>query len=153
MHESFISYQITRPYPFRWVTPVVVAGAAVAMVLFSLLNFASSGYTLVSEYSTNPNATTQHWLDNWPSSLRSKIRPTCPPSAIPINSRLYTNNTALQYDLNAVRPLDSGIVSLPSLVYSNNPLVDCGVQSIQMTFDMFGRTANQIAVRSWGLDI
>jgi len=153
MHASLISYQITRPYPFRWVTPVVASGAAVALVLFSMLNFVSSGYTLVSEYSTNPNATTQHWLDKWPSSLRSKIRPTCPPSAIPINSRLYMNNTALQYDLNAVRPLDSGIVSLPSLVYSNNPLVDCRVQSIQMTFEMLGRTANQMAITPWGLDV
>lgn len=153
MHESAIRYQISRPYPSRWVTPLVAVGAIIALVLFSLLNFASSGYTLVAEYATNPNSTTKHWLDKWPSSLRSKIRPTCPPSAIPLNSRLYTNNTALQYDLNSVRPLNTGVVSLPSLVYSNNPLENCGVQSIQMTFEMLGRTANQMAVTTWGLDI
>lgn len=153
MSESWITYQISRPYPCRWLTPVVAVGATIALVLFSVLNFASSGYTLVSEYSTNPNSTTQHWFDKWPSSLRSKIRPTCPPSAIPLNSRLYTNNTALQYDLTSVRPLSSGIVSLPSLIYSNNPLEECGIQSIQMTFEVLGRTANQMAVAAWGLDI
>jgi hypothetical protein len=152
MHESWISYSISRPYPLRWVTPVAVAGATVALILFSILNFASSGYTLISEYSTNP--TTQHSFDKWPSSLRSKIRPTCPPSAISINSRLYTNNTALQYDLGSVRPMDTDVVSLPSLVYSNNFLEECSVQSIQMTFEMHGgRTANQMAITTWGLDI
>lgn len=153
MHESSISYHITRPYPFRWVTPLIAVGAIIALVLFSVLNFASSGYTLVSEYSTNPNTTTQHWFEKWPASLRSKIHPICPPTAVPINSLLYTNNTAFQYNLNSVRPLESGIVSLPSLVYINNPLVRCGVQSIQMIFDMNGRTANQMAISQWGVEL
>jgi hypothetical protein len=153
MHKSSISYNITKHYPFKWVTPLVAAGAVVALVLFSVLNFASTGYTLVSEYSTDPNSTAKHWFDNWPSSFRSKIRPLCPPSTVPINGRLYTNNTALQYDLNAVRPLNSDVVSLPLLVYLNNPLENCGVQSIEMTMEMLSRTANQMAVTPWGLDM
>lgn len=154
MHESSFTYPISKPYPFKWFTPVVIIGGIIAVTLLSVLNIASSGYTLVSEYSTDPNSTRKHddWLAKWPT-LGNKIRPICLASAIPINSQLYTNNTALQYTLSTVKLINSTAVSLPSLVYLNNPLVDCRLQSIQMSFERLERTANQIAARSWGLEV
>ncbi|MCJ1433391.1 hypothetical protein MMC27_002751 [Xylographa pallens] len=56
-HESMFSYGINRPYPFKWLTPVVLAGSLVATALFSFLNFASSGYDLVVQTSSDPNTT------------------------------------------------------------------------------------------------
>ncbi len=44
MDSSMFSYNISRPYPFRWFTPVVFVGGAIALVLFSLLNLVSTGY-------------------------------------------------------------------------------------------------------------
>lgn len=57
MYSSAFSYNLTRPYPFRWFTPVVIVGFVVFTVVFSFLNFVSTGYTLVVEQSSNPNAT------------------------------------------------------------------------------------------------
>lgn len=57
IHESFFSYNVTRPYPYRWFTPVAVLGAVTFAALFSLLNFAANGYDLVVQTSTDPNST------------------------------------------------------------------------------------------------
>ena len=46
MAESWITYSISRPYPYRWITPLVVVGGIVLLVLFSFLNFVSSGFYL-----------------------------------------------------------------------------------------------------------
>ena len=45
MASSIFEYGVSRPYPFRWFTPVAFIGGTVALVLFSLLNFLSTGYT------------------------------------------------------------------------------------------------------------
>lgn len=46
MASSMFDYSISRPYPFRWFTPVVIVGGAIALVLFSFLNLVSTGYYL-----------------------------------------------------------------------------------------------------------
>lgn len=68
MVSSFFSYNLSRPYPFRWFTPVTLIGGAVALALFSLLNFVSTGYT--QRYSvacsslicTSSPHTLQYWV-------------------------------------------------------------------------------------------
>ena len=56
-HESMFDYGISWTYPFKWLILVVLAVSLVAIVLFSFLNFASSGYDLVVRTSSNPNTT------------------------------------------------------------------------------------------------
>ena len=98
MASSMFEYAVCRPYPFQWFTPVVFIGGAIALVLFSLLNFLSTGYTqrynqpyIVGlllcigsyvhsiEYVTDPNATisSDRWLNRWPSYFISQIDPSC----------------------------------------------------------------------------
>ena len=152
MHRSYISYTLSRPYPYRWLTPVAIIVGLAFIAFFSVINFASSGYILESIYSTNPNATTSHtWFGDWPSLLESKVRATCQPANIPVNTKFYTNNSALQYTLTSVR--DAGDNSLPSMIYYNNQLEDCNVSSIQLQLDQIGaRTATQFALSMWGID-
>ena len=100
-------YAISRPYPVRWFTPVVFIGGAIALVLFSLLNFLSTGYTqrynhpcIVGlllcigsyvhsiEYVTDPNATilSDRWLNRWPSYITSQIDPSCQAENVQVNT-------------------------------------------------------------------
>ena len=97
MHSSFFEYNISRPYPFKWFTPAVVIGGAVAVVLLSILNLGSSGYTQTVQYSHDPNATVSDEASSkyWRSFPTTKPQATCQSVNIPINTRLLTNNTAL----------------------------------------------------------
>jgi len=103
-HQSIFSYSLSRPFPFRWFTPGTVVGAIVFTALFSFLNFASSGYNLIVQTSSNPNVTISQgdWLQHWPSFLTTKVQPTCQPANIVVNSQFFTNQTALKYTLTSV---------------------------------------------------
>lgn len=57
MYSSWFSYNIARPYPFRWFTPLVVLGGIVLTVLFSLVNLGANGYYLRTVYTNDPNTT------------------------------------------------------------------------------------------------
>ena len=106
MASSIFEYAVSRPYPFRWFTPVAFIGGIIALVLFSLLNFLSTGYTQryiqpiycgfarlhwfiihSIEYVTDPNATmsSERWLNRWPSYFTSQIKPSCQAEDIQVN--------------------------------------------------------------------
>lgn len=153
-HESFFSYNITRPYPYRWFTPVAVVGAVISIALFSLLNFVANGYDLVVQTSTDPNSTTVStgWLDRWPSYFTKKVRPTCQPVDVPVGSQLFTNQTALSYTLTAAWQLLEGTDStvLSSLSYYNNILENCTVTAIEIDLEALDRSATQFGYSEWG---
>ena len=130
MKSSVLTYSVTRRYPFGWLTPFVLIGGSLALVAFSVLNFASQGYILEVVYSNNPNATTaQTQFKNWPVLMTSKIKSTYKPVNIPVSTQLLTNNTALTYTLSEVRQqsAEGDVTFLPSLVCYNNLLEDCTV--------------------------
>jgi hypothetical protein len=156
MHSSLFSYSISRPWPFKWFTPTVVVGGVVATIFFSILNFISSGYSLTVQYSRDPNTTTsQIWFNHWPSFLTSKIQPTCQAVNLPINTELLTNNTALTYSLTAVyQGIGENSQNFSSeLIYYNNFLQNCSINSIELRLQSTDRTASQIAVSPWGIDV
>lgn len=150
------SYTVTRPYPFPWVTPIVIIGGTLATVLFSFLNVAATGFELVS-VATNNTSTAKNpdWLDKWPPFLFS-TRASCQNATIPIQTRLYTNNTGLPYILNSAWQLeDDGKkkVYLGSMVYGNQPLQSCNVSAVDMAFDVLDRTGGQMAVMPVGVTV
>jgi hypothetical protein len=157
-YESMFSYGISRPYPFKWFTPVVLASFLVAIILFSSLNFASSGYDLIVQTSSDPNKTISEgiWFQNWPSYLTSNVQPSCQSVDIHVNTLLFTNQTALTYTLTDVRqmPADGGNPSvLPSLTYFNNVIEQCAVTSIEVDLEALDRSANQFAYSEWGASV
>lgn len=156
-HQSYFSYSLTRPYPFRWFTPVAVCLLLIVAVLFSVVNIASSGYTLVVLSTNNPNTTLDQntWLKHWPLFVTSKTRATCQPLAISVKTELFTNNTALTYTLTAVwhdKPDGSQNIS-SSLIYQNNVLENCSVHGIDMNFESQDRAAVQLSYSEWGARI
>ncbi|KAF4943816.1 hypothetical protein FSARC_14824 [Fusarium sarcochroum] len=153
-HKSFFSYAVTRPFPFRWFTPVAIVGGIVFLALFTFMNFASSSYELIVQNVLDPNATVsgRGWLHGYPSFLTTKVRPKCQPASLLVNSPFFTNNTALTYTLtNVWRYGDDGeqIIS-PTLTYSNNVLQNCSINSVEINFESIDRFGNQVAFREWG---
>jgi len=140
-------YNITRSYPYRWVTPLVIVGFVVFVILFSLLNLVTQGYTLVVQESSNPNATVVDHV--W-----YRHRPTCGTVDLPVGSQFFTNQTGLTYTLTAVwHPSGRGISSdgvSPSLTYYNNVVQNCTVNSVEIDLESLDRQANQIAYSEWG---
>jgi hypothetical protein len=91
------TYELSRPYPYRWLTYVVWLGGAAALALFTVVSSAANGYTtkynLRNElhfrqlnlnsvtFVTNPNET-EHpshpaWYQKSPWSWASKVRLQC----------------------------------------------------------------------------
>lgn len=73
-HTSAFSYNLTRPYPFRWFTPVVVVGCIALAAIFSLLNYISAGFSPINVVTDNPHGTIagSGWFEKWPSMLTEK---------------------------------------------------------------------------------
>jgi hypothetical protein len=137
MHKSIFSYNITRPYPFKWFTPVTAIGGLIAVVLVSFINFTTSGYELVSTSSSNPNRTvgdsTWHGNINWPSYFVQNSQATCASTTLPVNIEVFTNNHAIPYTLSSVwRVKGTKKDYLGSLVYHNNLLRDCNVTQVDI---------------------
>lgn len=146
-HESFFSHNITRPYPYRWFTPVVLGGGIIVTVLVSFLNVAASGYELVTTSTTDPKAVRSgaEWFDSWPKWLAS-TRASCDPATVPLQTSMYTNNTAFLYTLISVHRGDGWLSSgkwssLGALIYDDDPLSLCNVTSLRINIDSNLQTA------------
>lgn len=157
MHESIFSYNLTRPYPYKWFTPVVLIIGTLATGLVTLLSMATSGYEMTAVYSYNPNATeAKHtYFSQWPSFLTANTKASCAATTISTNSNFYTNNTAFAYTLRSVWRGDAASPELlaGSLPYQNNPLRNCTVQSVGIDFNTMERTGLQIAKSAWGASL
>ncbi|KAI1394790.1 hypothetical protein F4819DRAFT_506623 [Hypoxylon fuscum] len=157
MGESFFSFSITRKYPYKWFTPVVIIGGIVFAVLFSLLNFAASGYSLVGINTDNPNTTiaNQSWFTRWPTFVSGSTQPTCQPYVLPVNTVFQTNNTAFTYTLTQIyQESDPGIVKIQgSLPYYNNYLEACNVTSIRALLQTISASSSQNYVQFWNIDL
>jgi hypothetical protein len=156
MHASLFSYTITRPYPFKWFTPVAVIGGLLAAVLISFLSIATQGYQIVAVYTPDPNTThgTPNFFGDWPLFMTENTRSSCSPTTIPIGGEFYTNNTALKDTLSSAWQGDSASSPqnlLGSLPYRNNVLQDCSVRNITVNVQGLERTAMQIAIQQWGV--
>ncbi|PSN58768.1 hypothetical protein BS50DRAFT_368049 [Corynespora cassiicola Philippines] len=153
-YKSVFSYNITRPYPFQWFTPVVVILGILAAVLFSFMNLATSGYDMVTAATSNPNMTITNvtYFQNWPSFFTSKIRPKCEPQALAANREYYTNNTALSYRLESLSYDNAmGLSKYPDTPYLNNPLRDCKIFQIEYYYEQDERLAQgwTVSVRAY----
>lgn len=131
------------------------------VAFFTFLNFASSAYVLTIETSADPNATMSKSLESmqlWPSYLTSKVKPSCQPTSLPVNTQFFTNQTALVYTLTSVwqeTPHEKGQdgplrTYSPSLAYLGNVLENCHINSIQIDVESQDRAANQLALTEWG---
>ncbi|EXF83778.1 hypothetical protein CFIO01_01505 [Colletotrichum fioriniae PJ7] len=116
MHRSWFSYSISKPYPFRWFTPVVLVGGVILAVLLSLINLSANGYYLKPLYTSDPNGTealsNAQWFRKIPFNWRSDVKAECQPRLYTIGDSFFTSNLGF------------------SLNYKNNTLQGCSPKSI-----------------------
>lgn len=86
----------------------------------------------------------------WTSFLANRIKPSCQPTTIGVGSTFITTNNALAYIITSVENEDA---TLPSLVYLNNPLGRCGVSKVTLLLDLMDRSAAQMSVSPWGVEL
>ncbi|KAF3765733.1 hypothetical protein M406DRAFT_68152 [Cryphonectria parasitica EP155] len=158
MSESFFSYTVSRKYPYRWFTPVAIALLVIVTAVISFVNVITTGYELVAISSNTPNDTVRNphlYGDRkWPSWMTSKAQATCADATIPLNSDAFTNNSAFPYTLQKVSRANRAgtTVTLGSLVYHEQPLMDCDVNSINIqVLGRYTQNARQSAVSKAGV--
>ena len=153
--RSYFSYSITKPYPSRWFDFFALASSAILLVVFTIVNLVTDGYTLVNQSSFNPNATVKDgpFFMSWPSFFTEKVLPSCQDIDFPVNGQFWTNQSGLLYTLTGVWSEDTGAAPLPSLTYANNPLGACSIDRIQMDFENFNRPMNEVERLPWGIDV
>lgn len=146
MHIPALTYSVTRDYPYRWYTPAIVLVIVIATVLFSFLNFVSSGYTLQAQYLSSPDAawTSSTWLSNWPPSLVGDNKVSCQSTPLAVGASVKTTHGVFEWqNSRVVLHLDNGTRGAAALIYKAGQLQDCGLHSIdlKMTTDDWGQRA------------
>ncbi|USW51571.1 hypothetical protein Slin15195_G048900 [Septoria linicola] len=151
-HASLFSYNLTRPYPYWWFTPVTLVAAFALTAVFSYLNYAANGFELVVTTSSDPNGTIADLsaLHGLPRLLTGKYRPNCQPVSLAAGSKFFTNSTGLKYEILKVSRQGSTDI-LPALTYSNNVLDHCMVTKVELEPSSQDRTANQWSVSAFGI--
>lgn len=152
MALNLLTYPVSRPFPFKWFHVFVFVEFLIAIVIFSLVSFATSGYDLVSIYSSNPNVTeAQRAIPGVPDIIMSKARASCQSINIDVGSTFATNNSAIHYTLDSVQ--NKGLELGSSLVYHNNKLEDCHLNNIMVQIQSLDRTPSQVAAFTYGLEM
>lgn len=144
------SYSVTRQYPYRWFMPVAVVGGIVLAVLFSAVNYFFNAFNMVTLATDDPDSLiTRFQLENVPEIFRSKIKPRCQDTVIPFGSNIYTNQTALSYQLLSVNDQES-----PALTYHNQPLGGCSAEKVIIDFqNNAGRQAALVSRSGWDVTV
>ncbi|KAH8664874.1 hypothetical protein BGZ61DRAFT_462478 [Ilyonectria robusta] len=131
MHTSWFSYSITKPYPFRWFTPVTIVVGVILTVIFTLVNLASSGFYMKTIYTDDPNGTMASetfWYMKEPFNWEADVAVKCQPKILSVGDRFFTSNLGLQYEIKSITRSTDGSTrptSLPSVPYLNNTLEGC----------------------------
>ncbi|KAI0467943.1 hypothetical protein F4859DRAFT_219981 [Xylaria cf. heliscus] len=143
MHRFGISYNLTRNYPYKWVTPVVVLGGLIAIVIITFIHIVTESYDLVATSTNNATQILEHG-NPYPNSpllsyLTRHTRATCASTTLPINSEIFTSNYAIPYTISSIwrQNQDGSNENQGALVYLNDPLLDCNVTGI--TIEVLGK--------------
>ncbi|TDZ25562.1 hypothetical protein Cob_v001817 [Colletotrichum orbiculare MAFF 240422] len=127
MHRSWFSYAITRPYPFRWFTPVVIIGGIILAVPLSLANLSANGFYLKSVYTSDPNgteaSTNELWFRRPPFNWQSDVQAKCQPYLLSVGDSFFTSNQGFRYTVKAIG--DSAENSRSTVGYKNNTFHNC----------------------------
>lgn len=158
-HRSLFTYNITRPYPFKWFTPVTIVSGLLLSGLLSWLNYASNGFDMVVSTTSDPNATMADVpvLQRLPSLLTGNFKTKCQPVSLTINSRFFTSHNGLQYEILEIgehrvgNDIPGFRKTLPALIYNNNVLENCTIQSIDYQVETQDRAATQFILSSFGI--
>ncbi|KAJ7431058.1 hypothetical protein B0H11DRAFT_2132556 [Mycena galericulata] len=104
-----LEYPITRTYPWPLFAPFAFGGAAVALVVLTVINVALEGYDTIPSFNSNFNVTDNHWYDRFiPSVALAKPGTLCDPLLLGLGDTVTTNNTLFQYTIASIDTANAG---------------------------------------------
>ena len=152
MHASTFSYHVSRPYPYKWLTPIVIIGGLLATVVITMVNVATNGYEMISTTTNDLNATLAQttWFHTWPSFFSGSTQPKCDPSLISSGSAVATNKTMSPFTYKVAFLAQDEILrsSISSMPYSQNPLQHCQVAGLTIDIAQNRNQASGLGVWS-----
>jgi hypothetical protein len=138
-------------------TNIVTIGGILVTIAVTVFSVGTSGYQLMPVTSLDPNGTESltTWFGGSLGGVMGSMQPSCASATIPLNSLLYTNNTALRYTLTDVSTQTASNVRIHqgSLIYHNNPLRNCNISSTQIEFESLQRDVLNVARQQQGARI
>ncbi|KAI0803799.1 hypothetical protein GGR55DRAFT_699772 [Xylaria sp. FL0064] len=133
------SYTLKRDYPYKWLTPLVVAGGFVAIAIVLFVNIVTQSSELVATTTNNISSLqAKHSQSNGLIRyLRRDLNVSCDYTTLPVNSEVFTKNYALPYTIRTVwqhdangKPENQGALS-----YREHALNDCNVTSVGISIN------------------
>ncbi|KAJ6599247.1 hypothetical protein DFH09DRAFT_1130531 [Mycena vulgaris] len=145
-----LSYQLQRPYPWRYTTPIVLFLFLIATILLVLVNIPLSAYDVVSESTYSPNDTTS------PLPFKALIPGYFRPEAVSFTPQTLTsgetirpNGSQFEYQISQVYDVQNTSQTAFSLSYSNNPMSDCDVSALK--FRIYTMPPASPTLTAWAL--
>ncbi|KAK2730589.1 hypothetical protein CKAH01_02417 [Colletotrichum kahawae] len=125
-------YPISRPYPFKWFTPVAITGGIILTVVFSLVNLKSNGFDLKPAYTTDVNGTeaaaNARWFNKPPFNWQGDMDVECQPYLLTVGDSFFTSNHGFRYKVKSIElPTrdDESPDIRSSIGYKNTTLEGC----------------------------
>ncbi|KAJ7308603.1 hypothetical protein DFH08DRAFT_900405 [Mycena albidolilacea] len=148
-----LGYAPTRPYAWRWTTPIAFLVFLVATIILALINVPLSAYTIVTEATFTPNASLPalalHGLV--PSILQESSysgsfspQTLTPGQIIRLNGAIHSYNITGAYNgFNTSQPVTS-------FLYYNNPLSDsCDITNMTIRAKKSERSQGSVQITCW----
>ncbi|KAK4184904.1 hypothetical protein QBC35DRAFT_454769 [Podospora australis] len=131
------SYPITREYPYRWFSWVTYVGGFLFAILFTVFSLATKGYYLEVIYTRNPNITEAelYWFSRAPFSWTDPLSAACQPTELQVGTKVFTDKLWRSYTISSVTVSEEDSpknILQPVIVYKNNPLENCTVDTITL---------------------
>lgn len=139
MQIPALAYNVTRDYPYRWYTSVVVLILIIATIFFSIINLVSSGFSPQAQYLSDPNATyrSSDWLSKWPPSLAGNSRLSCQSTPLAVGTNIWTTHGLFEWlNTGVTIQSENGTRDANALIYKASELEDCGLHSIVVEMDV-----------------
>lgn len=154
--NSFFHYNISKPFPFRWFTPVAVIGGLLCGLFLTFANFGSSSYYLKTQYTDTPEelvtkAKSEWYLKapwNWGDTPQTDFET----ASLSVGSQMFTTNLGFRYTLDNVAKYENesnNHVSLPSVPYRRQILENCTVNAIELRLRKIGQPVPPTSWWTW----
>jgi len=138
-----LEYPISRPYPGRYFTPIVLAGAFICIVALTILNVTLTGYETVTSFNPDYNITQSFWYHSFLPGGGDTPGKLCDPRVFNVGDSFTTNYSLFQWNVVAVSGADD---RSSSLVYKGSTLESCDVTALYINGDVRTRTTDTVAV-------
>ncbi|KAI1292969.1 hypothetical protein F5Y03DRAFT_402716 [Xylaria venustula] len=118
------SYNLTRHYPDKWITPLTLVSGLIATGVVTFISVLTESYDLVATSTDNITQILEHETPYANTPFLSYLTRT--------NAEIWTTNYAIPYTIRKVwqQKPNGKIKNLGFLIYLNNPLLDYNVTTI-----------------------